>query len=154
MPEEAFIAADRVRCNAEASSRKQALEQLSQMLADSPAGLTAAEICGSMNQRERLGSTCLGNGAALPHCRFAAVSAPMGALLLLRRPIDFDGDDTDVTIVLGVLLPESGELAELKPLADTLRLPGKLDELRELNDPRVAAEFVNQQLAASTGHAS
>lgn len=143
------MAAARVRCNANASSRKQALEQLSQLLADGPAGLTAQEICSSMNQRERLGSTCLGNGAALPHCRFATVSAPVGALLLLRRPVDFDGDDSNVTIVLGVLLPESGELAELRPLATALREAGRLDELREVSDPRVAAEFVNAQLAAS-----
>ncbi len=140
-----FIEADRVRCRADASSRKDALEQLSQLLADVPDGPPAGEIYSSLNKRERLGSTCLGNGVALPHCRLPDIESPVAAMLLLNEPVDFDGEDSEVCVVLGVLLPENEEHRELAPLATALREEQNLSRLLEAADSHSAAELVNQQ---------
>ena len=140
-----FIEADRVRCRADASSRKDALEQLSHLLADVPDGPPAGEIYSSFNKRERLGSTCLGNGVALPHCRLPDIDAPIAAMLLLNEPVDFDGEDSEVRVVLGVLLPETEEHRELAPLATALREEHNLSLLLSAADSRSAAELVNRQ---------
>jgi PTS system nitrogen regulatory IIA component len=150
----AFIDAQRIRCRADASSRKHALEQLSQLLADGPSGFSAAEIFSSLNQRERLGSTCLGNGVALPHCRLPNLTAPVAALLLLNEPVDFDGEDSDVRVVLGVLLPENDERRELAPIARALRAERNLSALLNAADPRAAASIVNTQAAEGTDNAA
>jgi len=153
LTDSAFIDAQRVRCRADASSRKHALEQLSQLLADGPSGLSAAEIFSSLNQRERLGSTCLGNGVALPHCRLPNLTAPVAALLLLNEPVDFDGEDSDVRVVLGVLLPENDEHRELAPLARALRAKNKLSALLNAADARAAAAIVNAEATEGTDNA-
>lgn len=140
-----FIEADRVRCRADASSRKDALEQLSKLLADIGDGPPAGEIYSSLNKRERLGSTCLGNGVALPHCRLPDIDSPVAAMLLLNEPVDFDGEDSEVRIVLGVLLPENEEHRELAPLANALREQHNLSALLAAADSRSAADIVNRQ---------
>jgi len=145
VPASRFIEAERVRCRADASSRKDALEQLSRLLADVPDGPPASEIYSSFNKRERLGSTCLGNGVALPHCRLPDIESPVAALLLLNEPVDFDGEDSEVSVVLGVLLPENDEHRELAPLATALREQQNLAQLLASADSRSAAELVNQQ---------
>lgn len=142
-----FIEPDRVRCRADASSRKDALEQLSELLADVPDGPPAGEIYSSLNKRERLGSTCLGNGVALPHCRFPDIESPVAAMLLLNEPVDFDGEDSEVRVVLGVLLPENEEHRELAPLATALREDNNLSQLLSAADSRSAADLVNRQFA-------
>jgi PTS system nitrogen regulatory IIA component len=152
LPAAQFIEADRVRCRADASSRKDALEQLSQLLSDVPEGPPAGEIYSSFNKRERLGSTCLGNGVALPHCRLPDIESPVAALLLLNKPVDFDGEDSEVSVVLGVLLPENEEHRELAPLATALREEQNLSQLLAVTDSRSAAELVNQQYASGDDH--
>lgn len=145
-----FIEAERVRCRADASSRKDALEQLSLLLSDVPDTPPAGEIYSSFNRRERLGSTCLGNGVALPHCRLPDIEVPVAALLLLNEPVDFDGEDSEVSVVLGVLLPENDEHRELAPLATALREEHNLSQLLAAADSRSAAELVNRQYTQGT----
>jgi PTS system nitrogen regulatory IIA component len=113
-----------------------------------PEGPPAGEIYSSFNKRERLGSTCLGNGVALPHCRLPDIETPVAALLLLNEPVDFDGEDSEVSVVLGVLLPENEEHRELAPLATALREEQNLSQLLAVTDSRSAAELVNQQYAS------
>lgn len=72
--------------------------------------------------RERLGSTCLDHGIALPHSRIAHIDQPIAALVTLTNPIDYDnGDKPAVDIVLGLLVPEECNDEHLQILATLAR---------------------------------
>ncbi len=72
--------------------------------------------------RERLGSTCLDHGIALPHSRLAHINQPIAALLTLTNPIDYDnGDKPAVDLILGLLVPEECNDEHLQILATLAR---------------------------------
>ena len=147
-----FLSADRIRCEAVASSRKDALQSLSSLLADGPSRLTASEIYGLLNERERLGSTCLGNGVALPHGRDATLADPSAARLLLKEPVDFDADGNgDVSVILGVLLPTEAQDNQLPLLTQAMRLPDSLAMLGRAASPEDAVAIVRARLDAAKG---
>jgi nitrogen PTS system EIIA component len=97
-------------------------------------------ILAELQKREGLGSTGVGGGVALPHARFQQVGKPVGLLLRLRWPIDFDAVDGEpVDIVFLLLLPESGDnepLGALASIARKLRNPEVTTALREARDGR------------------
>lgn len=96
----------RVLCNVEARSKKHAFEILSQVIADGDIVLDKNEVFASLFSRERLGSTGLGEGVALPHGRFADIEESIGAFIKLSNPIEFDAfDDSPVDLVFGLLVP-------------------------------------------------
>jgi len=145
-----FLPAERIRCRAEASSRKDALQSLSGLLATVPINPTATEIYGLLNERERLGSTCLGNGVAVPHGRDAGVTEAVGAMLLLSEPVDFDSNDAkDVSVLLGLLLPVEDDTQEVSLLAQALKLPDSLVMLERANSPADAAAIVLSRCQAA-----
>ena len=145
-----FLPAERVRCDTHASSRKDALQSLSKLLADGPGQLQAPEIYGLLNERDRLGSTCLGNGVALPHTRDDRLEQAVGARLRLSEPVDFDAvDGTEVSILLGIVLPESAESGDLSLLASTLRQPDSIAMLQRARSPADAAEIIQARLLAA-----
>ena len=145
-----FLPADRIRCKADASSRKDALQSLSALLATGPSKLTAAEIYGLLNERERLGSTCLGNGVAIPHGRDAGITEAVGAMLLLSEPVEFDASDAkDVSVLLGLLLPATNDAQEIPLLARALKLPDSLVMLERADSPEDAAAIVLSRCQAA-----
>lgn len=98
---------DRVLCNAEAGSKKHALEVLSKLLVRSDEGLSTDDVFRALVDRERLGCTALAAGIALPHAKLANIDAPIGAFLRLSDAVDFDAnDDEPVDLICGVLVPE------------------------------------------------
>lgn len=100
-----LLAPDRVKCGIEASSKKHALEILSELLANGSEAVTINEIFESLCAREKLGNTCMGNCAALPHGRIEALEASVGAFVTLAEPIDFgdvDGDFVDKLFAIAV----------------------------------------------------
>lgn len=141
-----FLTADRVRVDVEASSRKDALQSLSVLLASGPGSLTAAEIFTLLDQRERLGSTCLGNGVAVPHGRDPELDQPVGALLRFASPVDFDaGEDVAISVAVGLMLPteEHGELCQV---VDALRESDSPAALQKAADPDAAVKAVQSRL--------
>jgi len=95
-------------------------------------------VLAELRKREELGSTGVGGGVALPHARFHQVSRPIGMLLRLRKPIEFEAVDGEpVDIVFLLLLPESpvGEqLGALAAIARLLRKPAVAAALRKAHD--------------------
>lgn len=93
-----------------ATSKKRALELAGEVLAEKFPELDAGEVFDALMARERLGSTAVGEGVAIPHCRTAACGRPMAALLRLREPVEFDAPDgrpVDLMIVLVVPAEEN-----------------------------------------------
>src|SRR3546814_13482734 len=88
------------------TSKKKALEELSQLLARA-GDLDAGDILGSLSAREKLGSTGLGHGVAIPHGRMAGVDDSIGAFIRLRHPLDYDAHDGHpVDLIFGLLVPQ------------------------------------------------
>ena len=134
----------RVSCHVNAQSRKHALELLSELLADSPTRMSPTEIYRLLNEREMLGSTCLGQGAALPHGRDPGLEAPVAALLVLDEPIDFDsGGEGPVRTVVGLLLPADEDSDLLTRFRSILKDPARLGQLQECADASEITAVVN-----------
>ena len=94
----------------EATSKKRAFEEAG-LLFENLHGLSRALITDSLFARERLGSTGLGHGVAIPHGRIKGLKAPMAAVLQLAQPIGFDAPDEFGPIGLGA--PGSGAQTEV-----------------------------------------
>lgn len=102
----------RVCCGATITSKKKSLQQIAALL-ESGIGIDTDEtdvdmdVMDALAARERLGCTGMGNGIAIPHGRVSFVSEPIGALITLDEPVDFDAADSiPVDIVFGLLMPE------------------------------------------------
>jgi nitrogen PTS system EIIA component len=123
-----------------ASTKKQAIEAVAEHAAEL-AGLPARVVFDSLLQRERLGSTGIGNGLAIPHGKFEGLDRLVGLFARLERPIDFEAlDGHPVDLVFVLLAPEGAGADHLKGLAKVarvLRHPGVTARIRTLRDPDV-----------------
>lgn len=114
-----FIVADRIGNNVEIASKKRLLEVLGGLLASADPGLHPEGVFEHLLERERLGSTGLGYGVALPHARMKEVTEALGAFIRLREGVDFDAVDNEpVDLVFGLLVPESANETHLQLLSD------------------------------------
>lgn len=114
-------------CGASITSKKKSLQQIAALL-ESGIGMNADEtevdmdVMDALAAREKLGCTGMGNGIAIPHGRVPFVDTPIGALITLDKPVDFDAaDDEPVDIVFGLLMPEDKTQEHLAILATLAR---------------------------------
>ncbi|MFC3150670.1 PTS IIA-like nitrogen regulatory protein PtsN [Litoribrevibacter euphylliae] len=103
---------------ASCQSKKRTIEEISQILAEHISGPSAHEIFDALIERERLGSTGLGDGIGIPHCRLPSCEKPIGVLLMLETPIDFDSlDKQKVDIIFALVVPQEANDDHLDILA-------------------------------------
>lgn len=113
-----LISPDRVICLKEISSKKRLLEKLSELLGLGAEGYDPAEIFHRLVERERLGSTGLGHGVALPHSRMGDKVETLGAFIKLDKAIGFDSPDGEpIDLLFALLVPEHHTDEHLKILA-------------------------------------
>lgn len=128
-----LVREDRVRLDADISSKKRALERLSEMLASDSGGstgLSANLVFDALSARERLGSTGLGHGVAIPHGRMAAIDMPRVAVLRLDRGVDFEAIDHEpVDILIALIVPEESTSEHLELLAQLARALSQPDNI-------------------------
>ncbi len=106
----------------EATSKKRAFEEAG-LLFENLHGLSRALVTDSLFSRERLGSTGLGHGVAIPHGRIKGLRAPMAAVFLLANPIGFDSpDDEAVSLLIFLLVPEAATQKHLEILSEIAEL--------------------------------
>jgi len=121
-----------------ATSKKQALQELSQRAAK-VSGLGERQIFSILLEREKLGSTGVGQGVAIPHGRFAGLKGLHGVFARLDQPINFEAvDDQPVDLIFLLLAPESAGADHLKALARISRLlrdKSMCERLRGADDP-------------------
>ena len=133
-----------------AKTKKQALQGLAERAADAT-GLAARDVLETLLQRERLGSTGVGRGIAIPHGRLAALKSIYCLFARLETPIDFDAlDNEPVDLIFLLLAPEHAGADHLKALARISRLlrePASIEKLRTSHD-RAALYSVLTQPAA------
>ena len=117
-----FISPNSVVPSLKAKTKKQLLQELSAR-ASRLTGLQERDIFDVLLQRERLGSTGLGQGIAIPHGKLAGLKRIVGIFARLAEPIDFDAVDGEkVDIVFLLLAPEGAGADHLKALARISRL--------------------------------
>ncbi len=138
-----FLVEERVGCGVEAASKKRVLEQLGQRLAESSQDLTQDEVFDALLERERLGSTGLGKGIALPHARMSKITQSVAAFIQLPEGIDFDAiDNQPVDLAFAMLVPEEATEEHLQLLA---KLAQMFDDSEFCSDLR-GAESTEQLL--------
>jgi PTS system nitrogen regulatory IIA component len=107
-----ILTLDRTFCKIDASSRKRALEKVAICLAENQASLNAEQLFSNLIAREKMGSTALGHGIAIPHCRMQGCSDIVGGLFQLNEAIDFDSPDRNKVNLLFVLVVPEEEVSE------------------------------------------
>jgi nitrogen PTS system EIIA component len=134
-----FISPDSVLPSLKAKTKKQLLQELASR-AGRLTGLSERGIFDVLLQRERLGSTGLGQGIAIPHGKIAGLKGIVGIFARLAEPIDFDAVDGEpVDIVFLLLAPEGAGADHLKALARISRLLREGSAVEKLRVSRDAA---------------
>ena len=117
-----LITTQSVVANLHATSKKQAIQVLARKAADIT-GLHERAIFDVLMERERLGTTGVGNGIAIPHGKLANLDKLYGLFARLEKPIDFQSiDEQPVDLIFLLLAPESAGADHLKALARVSRL--------------------------------
>ena len=133
-----IVAPERVRLAEDVQSKKRALEQLAEILTQGTPYLTASEIFTGLISREKLGSTGIGDGVAIPHARMRGADECIGAFMRLPQPVDFESNDEQpVDLIFGLIVPEKStemHLNMLRTLAETFSEKQALAELRDAAD--------------------
>jgi PTS system nitrogen regulatory IIA component len=116
-----ILAPDAIVPAFKAANKKQALQEISEK-AGLISGLSAREIFESLLQRERLGSTGVGSGVAIPHGKLPRAGRIFGVFMRLTRPIDWEALDAEpVDLVFLLIAPETAGADHLKALARIAR---------------------------------
>lgn len=118
-----LVNADNISFHDEATSKKRVIENLSRMLAANTSAATAEKIFQVLLERERLGSTGLGKGVAIPHARVPDLTHTVAAMLTLETPIEFESaDNKPIDIAFGLLVPEDDTEHHLQHLSRLVTL--------------------------------
>lgn len=122
-PLDQILTPARTVCHAPGSSKKKLFETIAAIISDDQASLPQEEVFSQLIAREKLGSTGLGQGIAIPHCRVDNCTHPLGTLVTLAEPIDFDApDDQPVDLLFVLLVPTEANQQHLDILAGIARL--------------------------------
>ncbi len=113
-----ILTPSRIAGNVDVTSKKGVLELLANLIADDTPDLTQTEIFDSLCARERLGSTGLGHGVAIPHGRLRGSKQTLGAFIQLNEGVDYDAvDQQPVDLLFALLVPEASTDEHLQVLA-------------------------------------
>ena len=113
------------------ASKKKVLQTLAERLSKTLTGVSDVELFDQLIARERLGSTGIGSGVAIPHCRLVGLDKPTAALVLLTNPIDFQAIDAKpVDLVFALVVPIDATDEHLQLLAMVVE---------RVNDPKSLA---------------
>ena len=126
----AILPASNVLVHVDASSKKRVFEQAG-LLFENNHAIARALVADNLFARERLGSTGLGHGVAIPHGRIKGLKNPLAAVLRVQQPIGFDApDDEPVSLLIFLLVPEAATQRHLEILSEIAEMLSDR-ELRE-----------------------
>jgi len=127
----------RTVCCVPGVSKKRLFETIAEIICTDQTALAYDDVLGRLIAREKLGSTGMGKGIAIPHCRVSDCSKPVGALITLEEPIPFDApDDRPVDLLFVLLVPEEANQQHLDILASVARLFNREDFCLDLRNAR------------------
>lgn len=142
-----ILSADRIAVDITASSKKSLLEKAAELLALAPAAADARDIFESLCQRERLGSTALGHGVAIPHGRVPSQQDLAGAFIRLQKAIDFDGPDQEkVDLFLALAVPSACTEVHLQILAEIAKRFSDPERRESMRNASSAQELLQRMI--------
>ena len=129
-----ILTPERTHIGAPAASKKKILELVAEHISNDVPTINASELFDALITRERLGTTGLGNGIAIPHCRFKSCPEPTGLFLKMEQPVDYDAvDRKPVDLVFALIVPDGDNqehLEILKSLAERFHSEDVVQALR------------------------
>ena len=132
-----------ISINDDSKSKKSILDKLSLLLSKS-SGISSDKIFTGLYEREKLGSTSVGNGVAIPHARVEGIDYPFVSVIILDNPIDFDNiDNLDVDIVVCLIVPNEETENHLALLASISNILDKISNREKLRSARNSEEILN-----------
>tara|TARA_B100001057_G_scaffold137087_1_gene136719 strand:+ start:2530 stop:2988 length:459 start_codon:yes stop_codon:yes gene_type:complete len=132
-----------ISINDDSKSKKSILEKASLILSNT-SGIDKDILFNKLYEREKLGSTSVGNGVALPHARVEGIDIPFVSIVILENAIDFDNiDDLDVDIVLCLIVPHDQSNNHLELLASLSEVLDQLSIRRTLRKSRNSEQIIN-----------
>ena len=154
MPLNDLVRPEAVIPSLKGNSKKQALLELSDRAA-ALSGLDAREIFDALIQRERLGSTGIGGGIAIPHGKLAKCQKIFGVFARLEKPIDFDAlDDAPVDLIFLLIAPESAGADHLNALSRVARVLREQSLISTLRSTRDASALYSVLVRSPTPNAA
>jgi nitrogen PTS system EIIA component len=118
----AILPASNVLVDSDATSKKRVFEQAG-VLFENHHSIARATVTDNLFARERLGSTGLGHGVAIPHGRIKGLKNPLAAVVRMQQPIGFDApDDEPVSLLIFLLVPEAATQRHLEILSEIAEL--------------------------------
>ncbi len=133
-----LLTRQRTACATVGISKKRVFESVAKIISEDQLSLSYDEIFTHLIGREKLGSTGLGQGIAIPHCRIENCTQPMGTLVTLSEPVDYDSpDDQPVDLIFALLVPQEAQQQHLDTLAEIASLfsqPAFCQQLRAAKD--------------------
>jgi PTS system nitrogen regulatory IIA component len=118
-----ILSPERSLCRAPGISKKRMVETAASFICEDQSTFESSEVYTKLLARERLGSTALGDGIAIPHCRISNCESSVGTLITLADGIDYDAPDGGTVDILFLLLvPEEAQQEHLNILAGLAQL--------------------------------
>ena len=149
-----ILTPENVLVSVRATSKKQALQELAKHAAQAT-GLPERQVFDVLLERERLGTTGVGRGIAIPHGKLEELDKLCGVFATLDQPVDFDSvDDQPVDLLFLLLAPESAGAEHLKALARISRLMRDAALCERIRDASGPAELYKMLTARTTSHAA
>ncbi|MFT7339315.1 MAG: PTS system nitrogen regulatory IIA component [Marinobacter maritimus] len=146
-----ILAPELTLCKVPASSKKRALEFIAEQIRQHNDSLSESQIFNNLIARERLGSTGIGQGIAIPHCRLEGLKHVIGVLMTLEEAVEFDAiDNQPVDLVFALVVPKeatSEHLELLSQLAEKFNDRTFCDHIRQCED----ADTLYQRMTAVSG---
>ena len=125
-----------------AQSKKKILETLAEILS-TQINLPAQTIFQHLLEREKLGSTALGKGIAVPHCRIPDIDHPIACLLRTQTDVDYDApDNAPVSLFFALLVPEEANDEHLKLLGELARKLNNPERITRLKKAPTATKII------------
>jgi PTS system nitrogen regulatory IIA component len=146
-----ILTPQRTACRVPGVSKKALFETIAKLICDDQQSLPYEVVLNQLVAREKLGSTGMGQGIAIPHCRTSHCVRPLGALLTLEEAIAFDAPDgLPVDVLFVLLVPAQAQQEHLDILANIAQLISQTDVCARLRATRDDRALYDIATGAST----
>lgn len=138
-----IISLDRTQCSVECNSKKRIFEMISEIAVQQSPELDQVEVLTSLLAREKMGSTGIGNGIAIPHGRIKGLNNMIAVIVTSNKAIDFDAIDSNpVDIFFAILVPDEQTDQHLQALSGIARKLSNKDTVKALRKAENRNEIV------------
>jgi PTS system nitrogen regulatory IIA component len=150
IPLDQVLSAERTFVEDFGASKKKVLQTLAERLSKTLSGISDLELFDQLIARERLGSTGIGSGVAVPHCRLDGLNEPVAALLKLPAAVDFDAiDKAPVDLVFALIVPSDATDEHLQLLASVVERVNDPNTLLDIRNCTTASDLYRRFVGAN-----